>query len=214
MMKKFMMMLLALCLMLTVAACGAQGTASSLTTVTTQTGADAAVERVMLDENVTYFADIEIADYGTITVQLDQTAAPITAANFVFLAKNGFYDGLTFHRIINGYMMQGGAPKSVGDMADSIKGEFAANGYMNPLSHEYGVTSMARAQSYDSANSQFFIMHRDEPRLDGKYAAFGRVTEGLEIVDAVCTASKPVDNDGSIAAENQPVIVSITIREE
>ena len=215
-MKKIMMTLLALCMMLTMVACGVQGTASSQTTVTTQTGSDASAEMELLDENVTYFADIEIADYGTITVQLDQSAAPITAANFVSLAKSGFYDGLTFHRIISGFMMQGGDPKGNGTGGSDvkIKGEFAANGHKNPISHERGVISMARSKAYDSASSQFFIMHVDYTGLDGQYAAFGRVTEGLNVVDAVCAAAKPTDNNGSIAKENQPVIVSVTIREE
>ena len=214
-MKKIMTMILALCLMLTVAACGVQGTASSQTTVTTQTGSDAA-QPELLDEAVTYYADIEIADYGTITVQLDQSAAPITAANFVSLAKSGFYDGLTFHRIISGFMMQGGDPKGNGTGGSDvkIKGEFAANGHDNPISHERGVISMARSKAYDSASSQFFIMHADYTGLDGQYAAFGRVTEGLDVVDAVCAAAKPTDNNGSIAKENQPVITKITIREE
>ena len=214
-MKKIMTMILALCLMLTVAACGVQGTASSQTTVTTQTGSDAA-QPELLDEAVTYYADIEIADYGTITVQLDQSAAPITAANFVSLAKSGFYDGLTFHRIISGFMMQGGDPKGNGTGGSDvkIKGEFAANGHDNPISHERGVISMARSKAYDSASSQFFIMHADYTGLDGQYAAFGRVTEGLDVVDAVCAAAKPTDNNGSIAKENQPVITSVTIREE
>ena len=216
-MKKIMLMILALCLMLTMVACGTQGTASSQTTVTTQTGSDGVASGVeLLDENVTYYADIEIADYGTITVQLDQSAAPITAANFVSLAKSGFYDGLTFHRIMSGFMMQGGDPKGNGTGGSDvkIKGEFAANGHKNPISHERGVISMARSRAYDSASSQFFIMHADYTGLDGQYAAFGRVTEGLEVVDAVCAAAKPTDNNGSIAKENQPVIVSVTIREE
>ena len=212
-MKKIMMTLLALCMMLTMVACGVQGTASSQTTVTTQTGSDASAEMELLDENVTYFADIEIADYGTITVQLDQSAAPITAANFVSLAKSGFYDGLTFHRIISGFMMQGGDPKGNGTGGSDvkIKGEFAANGHKNPISHERGVISMARSKAYDSASSQFFIMHVDYTGLDGQYAAFGRVTEGLNVVDAVCAAAKPTDNNGSIAKDQQPVIKSISI---
>ena len=216
-MKRMIMMLLVLCLMLTMVACGVQGTASSQTTVTTQTGSDAVVSAVeLLDETVIYYADIEIADYGTITVQLDQSAAPITAANFVSLAKSGFYDGLTFHRIISGFMMQGGDPKGNGTGGSDvkIKGEFAANGHKNPISHERGVISMARSKAYDSASSQFFIMHADYTGLDGQYAAFGRVTEGLGVVDAVFEAAKPIDNNGSIAKENQPVIVSVTIREE
>lgn len=171
-------------------------------------------EAPSLDAGKTYFADIAIEDYGTITVQLDQKSAPITAANFVNLAQNGFYDGLTFHRIIEGFMMQGGAPKSQNDAASTIVGEFSDNGYNNPLKHERGVISMARTNDMNSASSQFFIMHETKTHLDGKYAAFGKVISGIEIVDAVCEAAKPTDNNGSIAKADQPVIRSITIRIE
>ena len=165
-----------------------------------------------LDTNKTYYADIVIKDYGNITVQLDQHSAPITAANFVMLAKNGFYDGLTFHRIIEGFMMQGGAPKGI--EAEPIVGEFTANGYDNPLKHERGVISMARSNDMNSASSQFFIMHQTTSSLDGKYAAFGKVISGIDVVDAVCTAAKPIDGNGSIATADQPVITSISIRIE
>ena len=216
-MKKTLTLLLAVCLLLTVTACGTQGTATSQTDVTTLTGEDAYTSQFeLLDENLTYYVDMEIADYGTVTVQLDQSAAPITAANFVALAESGFYDGLTFHRIISGFMVQGGDPKGNGTGGSDmkIKGEFAANGWDNPIKHERGVISMARSKAYDSASSQFFIMHADAPHLDGGYAAFGYVTEGMEVVDAVCEAAKPVDNNGSIAKENQPVITSVTVRAE
>ena len=216
-MKKTLTLLLAVCLLLTVTACGTQGTATSQTDVTTLTGEDAYTSQFeLLDENLTYYVDMEIADYGTVTVQLDQSAAPITAANFVALAESGFYDGLTFHRIISGFMVQGGDPKGngTGGSDTKIKGEFAANGWDNPIKHARGVISMARSKAYDSASSQFFIMHADAPHLDGGYAAFGYVTEGMEVVDAVCEAAKPVDNNGSIAKENQPVITSVTVRAE
>lgn len=170
----------------------------------------------LLDENLTYYADIEIADYGTITVCLDQKSAPITVANFVGLAESGFYDGLTFHRIMEGFMMQGGDPEGngTGGSENTIVGEFAVNGYDNNLSHTRGAISMARAMDYDSASSQFFIVHADSTFLDGQYAVFGYVTEGLEVVDAVCESAKPVDDNGTIEAEAQPVITSITIRTE
>ena len=205
-------------LLLSFAGCGAQGTATSQTDVITN-GQIPAVDDYgfdLLDEAVTYYADIEVADYGTVTVVLDQSAAPVTAANFVNLAKSGFYDGLTFHRIMAGFMMQGGDPKGNGTGGSDIriKGEFAANGHNNPISHERGVISMARSRDFNSASSQFFIMHADGEFLDGQYAAFGYVTEGMEVVDAVCEAAKPTDNNGSIASENQPVITKITIREE
>jgi len=160
-------------------------------------------------------AEIVIEDYGTITVELDGTAAPQTVANFVKLAKDGFYDGLTFHRIMAGFMMQGGDPdgNGTGGSDEKIVGEFAANGIQNPLSHTRGAISMARAQDPNSASSQFFIVHEDSTFLDGQYAAFGYVTEGMDVVDAVCTAAQPVDNNGTILAEEQPVIESITILE-
>lgn len=159
-------------------------------------------------ENCT--AVITIRDYGKITVALDADAAPITVANFVKLAESGFYDGLTFHRIIEGFMMQGGESKT--QTADTIKGEFSANGVKNSLSHTRGVISMARNSiSMDSASSQFFIVQEDSTFLDGQYAAFGYVTDGMDVVDAVCTDAKPTDNNGSIAASAQPVIKSIVI---
>ena len=169
------------------------------------------------DETKTPAADcvatIEIKDYGTITVALDASAAPETVANFVSLAKSGFYDGLTFHRIIEGFMMQGGAPKEGSKAPETIKGEFSINGVDNKLSHTRGAISMARANPYDSASSQFFIVHKDSTFLDGKYAAFGYVTSGIEVVDAVCEAAKPTDDNGSIPEDQQPVIVSVKISE-
>ena len=171
-------------------------------------------ETPALDANKTYFADIVIQNYGSITVQLDQKSAPISAANFVKLAESGFYNGLTFHRIIEGFMMQGGAAKSQTEMPDPIVGEFLENGYNNTLKHERGVISMARTTEYNSASSQFFIVHETSPHLDGKYAAFGWVTEGMDVVDDICETAKPIDNNGSIATGAQPVITSITIRIE
>ena len=167
-----------------------------------------------LDENLTYYADIKIKDYGTITVKLDQKSAPISAANFVALAEDGFYDGLTFHRIMEGFMMQGGDPdgNGTGGSENNIVGEFTANGYDNKLSHTRGAISMARSTPYNSASSQFFIVHEDSTHLDGQYAAFGYVTDGIEIVDKVCEDSKPIDNNGTIKADEQPIITSITIR--
>jgi len=207
-MKKYLMILLSLCLMMTTAACGTAVTGM-------ETGTTVHTTVVELDKTADYYADIEIADYGTVTVQLDQSAAPATVANFVSLAESGFYDGLTFHRIISGFMMQGGDPKGngTGGSDSKIVGEFSANGYDNPISHERGVISMARSRDYNSASSQFFIMHEDAAYLDGQYAAFGHVTEGMDVVDAVCAAAQPTDNNGSIAKDAQPVITSITIRE-
>lgn len=157
----------------------------------------------------TYYADIEIQDYGTITLELDREAAPITVDNFVELAKSGYYEGATFHRIMEGFMMQGG----IGDgSAKEIKGEFAQNGWDNPISHTRGTISMARTNDPNSASSQFFIVHKDSIFLDGRYAAFGVVTKGIEVVDAVCEASSPTDDNGTIPASEQPIITSVTIR--
>lgn len=171
-----------------------------------------------LDEKLTYYADIDIKDYGKITVKLDQKAAPITAANFVKLANDGFYDGLTFHRIIEGFMMQGGDPEGngTGGSENNIVGEFKENGIENKLSHTRGAISMARSSAPNSASSQFFIVHDDSavPSLDGKYAAFGYVTEGIEVVDKVCEQAKPTDGNGTIKADEQPIITSIKIRTE
>ena len=132
-------------------------------------------------------ATIEMENGGAITVELYPDIAPNTAANFIELANSGFYDGVIFHRVIAGFMIQGGDPTGTGMGGPSyrIKGEFAANGFENDLAHERGVISMARAQDPDSAGSQFFIMHADAPYLDGQYAAFGRVTDGMDVVDAI-----------------------------
>ncbi|MBD0859094.1 peptidylprolyl isomerase [Bulleidia sp. HCP3S3_F2] len=130
---------------------------------------------------------IEMDNGSMIKIELDPTAAPITVANFEKLVKEGFYDGLTFHRIIPGFMIQGGDPagNGTGGSKENIKGEFASNGINNPLKHTRGVISMARAMDPDSASSQFFIMHADAPHLDGNYAAFGKVVEGMDVVDQI-----------------------------
>ena len=165
---------------------------------------------------VSYTAQIEIEDYGTITVALDASAAPITVENFVSLAQSGFYDGLTFHRIMEDFMMQGGDPNGdgTGGSDENIVGEFTDNGYDNNLSHTRGAISMARSNDYDSASSQFFIVHEDSTFLDGQYAVFGYVTDGMDIVDAICESAEPTDNNGSIDPDAQPVIKSITVQEQ
>lgn len=161
----------------------------------------------------THHAEIKIQDMGTITVELDGDAAPITVQNFMDLAESGFYDGLTFHRIINGFMMQGGDPNGdgTGGSDQTIKGEFSENGVQNDLSHTRGTISMARAQDMDSASSQFFIVHQDSTYLDGQYACFGHVTDGMDIVDSICENTPVEDGNGTVLPENQPVIESITI---
>lgn len=161
----------------------------------------------------THHAEIQVKDYGTITVELDADTAPITVINFVNLAKDGFYDNLTFHRIMDGFMIQGGDPNGdgTGGADQTIKGEFSSNGVENEISHTRGTISMARAQDPDSASSQFFIVQEDSDYLDGNYAAFGHVTSGMEIVDQICKDVPVEDDNGTVKAENQPVIEKITI---
>ncbi|MGN1368878.1 MAG: peptidylprolyl isomerase [Aristaeellaceae bacterium] len=168
-----------------------------------------------ISEKITHQAVIEVKDYGTITAVLYGEAAPITVANFVKLANEGFYDGLTFHRIISGFMIQGGDPlgNGTGGSGENIKGEFSLNGVDNPIKHRRGVLSMARSNAYDSASSQFFIMHQAASHLDGSYAAFGCVTEGMDVVDVICATTPVTDGNGSVAKANQPVITSIRVTE-
>lgn len=160
-----------------------------------------------------HHAEIEINDYGTISLELDADTAPVSVTNFVTLAKDGFYDGLTFHRIISGFMIQGGDPlgNGTGGSDTEIKGEFSSNGVENNIAHERGVISMARSQNPDSASSQFFIMHQDSPHLDGDYAAFGHVTSGIEIVDQICENTPVQDDNGTVDAGDQPVIKTIRV---
>ena len=158
--------------------------------------------------------EIEVQDYGTIAVELDGDAAPITVENFLKLAREGFYDGLTFHRIIDGFMIQGGDPEGtgMGGSDETIKGEFSANGVENNLSHTRGAISMARnSVSMDSASSQFFIVQSDSTVLDGPYACFGYVTSGMEIVDQICKDAQPTDGTGTIPAAEQPVITAVRV---
>lgn len=156
---------------------------------------------------------IDVKDYGTISLELDADTAPISVTNFINLAKDGFYDGLTFHRIISGFMIQGGDPKGngTGGSDQTIKGEFSENGVENDISHVRGTISMARANDPDSASSQFFIVHEDSTFLDGQYAAFGHVTDGMDVVDAICENTPVQDNNGTVKADDQPVITSVTI---
>ncbi len=161
-----------------------------------------------------YTIEIEIENYGIITAALDAKTAPITVKNFIDLINDGFYNGVSFHRIINGFMMQGGDPNGNGindEETPTIKGEFAYNGVENNISHTKGTLSMARSGSYNSAASQFFIMHEDDTRLDGQYAAFGRVTKGMDIVDKICKNTPVTDNNGSVLPQNRPIIKEIRI---
>ena len=160
--------------------------------------------------------EIDVKDYGKIDLELDADTAPITVTNFVKLVKEGFYDGLTFHRIMKGFMIQGGDPKGdgTGGSPETIKGEFSSNGVENNISHVRGVISMARSQDMNSASSQFFIVHEDSTFLDGQYAAFGRVLDGMKVVDKIANKAKPIDDNGTIEKEDQPVITSIKVIEE
>ena len=158
-----------------------------------------------------HHVEVEVADYGTIALELDADTAPISVTNFVNLANEGFYDGLTFHRIISGFMVQGGDPlgNGTGGSDTTIKGEFSSNGIENDISHVRGVISMARSMDPDSASSQFFIVHEDSTFLDGDYAAFGYVTSGIEIVDDICENTTGQDANGVVPMENRPVIEKI-----
>ncbi len=166
--------------------------------------------------NGKYNVLMNIKNYGEIKLELDADIAPITVTNFIKLVNEKFYDGLTFHRVIDGFMIQGGDPDGdgTGGSKETIKGEFSSNGVTNNLSHERGVISMARSNDMDSASSQFFIMHEDNINLDGKYAAFGKVTSGIEVVDKVVDAvSEYGDDNGMLPTENQPVIEYIKVIE-
>ena len=157
---------------------------------------------------------INVKDYGTIEADLYDELAPITVENIKKLIGEKFYDGLTFHRIIKGFMIQGGDPKGdgTGGAPDTIKGEFAQNGVENNLSHTRGVLSMARSSAPDSASSQFFIVHQDSPHLNGDYAAFGMVTKGMDVVDKIAESVPVTDGNGTVAKSNQPVIESIRLK--
>lgn len=160
--------------------------------------------------------EIDVKNYGIISLELDADTAPITVTNFVNLVEEGFYDGLTFHRIIDGFMIQGGDPlhDGTGGSPKLIKGEFKENGVENNISHKRGVISMARrSDNLNSASSQFFIVHEDSTFLDGSYAAFGYVTSGMDIVDKIAKDTIVEDDNGTVLFENQPIIKSIKVVE-
>lgn len=175
------------------------------------TSQDGETDTVLLSGK--HHVNIIIKDKGTIKVELDADAAPITVTNFVNLAKDGFYDDVVFHRIIEDFMMQGGDPTGSGNggSGTTIKGEFAINGVENNLSHTRGAISMARSTKNDSASSQFFIVHEDSTHLDGQYACFGYVTEGMEIVDDICENTEGGDANGIIPKANRPVMETIEV---
>jgi len=159
-------------------------------------------------------AEISMADGTVIYAELYPEIAPITVENFINLANDGFYDGITVHRVVPGFVIQAGDPEGtgMGGSGKNIKGEFSANGVENNLSHKRGVISMARgAYSMDSASSQFFIVHKDSTYLDGDYAAFGRVTQGMDVVDKIATETEVYGGNGEVMSYHQPVITSIKI---
>ena len=211
-MKKRTFLLFVLLAMLVLTACGGKSNAQTDTSApddsSQQTTADDTAEPIGQ-----HHAQITVKDYGTIDIELDGDVAPISVQNFIDLANDGFYDGLTFHRIITGFMMQGGDPTGtgMGGSEDNIKGEFSANGVKNDLSHTRGAVSMARSSDYDSASSQFFIVQQDSTYLDGQYACFGYVTNGMDVVDAICDDTPVTDDNGTVEAANQPVIESVKI---
>ena len=162
-----------------------------------------------------HIVEIDVKDYGKIKVELDADTAPITVTNFINLVNEEFYDGITFHRIIDGFMIQGGDPTGTGygGSEKTIKGEFSSNGIENNISHVRGVISMARSEDNDSASSQFFIVHEDSTYLDGNYAGFGKVIDGMEVVDQIAANTPVEDSNGTVLKENQPVINSIRVIE-
>ena len=202
-MKRTLIILLAVLLALTTAGCGSSGKSENISSPAAESVPAGGI----------HHAEITVKDYGTITVELNGDVAPITVDTFMNLAKSGFYNGLTFHRIIDGFMIQGGDPTGTGSggSKDRIKGEFSSNGVNNPISHVKGVISMARSQDPNSASSQFFITVADATYLDGSYAAFGTVTGGMEVAEKIASDAKPTDNNGTIPAKQQPVIESIVI---
>ena len=223
-MKKITVWLLTLAFAATMlAGCGSKTDTTDTTETTEATSAadetsDGAADTADTSQNEElltglHHVTIDVQDYGTISLELDADTAPISVTNFINLANEGFYDGLTFHRIISGFMIQGGDPNGngTGGSEKTIKGEFSANGVENDISHVRGVSSMARANDPDSGSSQFFIVHEDSTFLDGQYAAFGHVTDGMDVVDAICEAVPVKDNSGTVAAADQPVITAVTV---
>lgn len=195
---------------------GTLTSADSETTAQPQARPEVSADFEMLSGK--HYIEIDVKDYGIVKVELDADIAPVTVSNFVDLVKCGFYDGLTFHRIIEGFMVQGGDPEGTGYGGSDreIKGEFAGNGVENSISHVRGVISMARSSLPNSASSQFFIVHEDSLFLDEQYAGFGMVTEGIEVIDAICedVAGWNADGNGIVPKKNQPVINSIKVVEE
>ena len=213
-MKKFLSLLLSAMLIVAgLTSCGTDSTSGAEASSNTAGSKENSTEETKNMLTGKHHVEITVKDKGVIAVELDADTAPITVTNFVELANSGFYNGLTFHRIIEGFMIQGGDPKGngTGGSDKNIKGEFSANGIKNDISHERGVISMARSSAYDSASSQFFIMHKTSTHLDGQYAAFGHVTSGMDIVDDLAENTPVSDSNGIVLKANQPVIESIKV---
>lgn len=174
--KHLLLSIILLCILFSMTACGQKASSNSSSDDT---------QNLLSGK---HHVAIEISSYGTIEAELDADTAPVTVTNFINLANSGFYNGLTFHRVIDGFMIQGGDPNGdgTGGSSEKIKGEFKSNGVPNNISHVRGTISMARSSANNSASSQFFIMQKDTPSLDGQYAAFGTVTSGMDIVDKIC----------------------------
>lgn len=200
--KKHLLSIILLCLLFSLTACGRQNSDNS----------SASDGNTQLSGK--HHVAIEVNNYGTIEVELDADTAPITVTNFISLANSGFYNGLTFHRVIDGFMIQGGDPKGdgTGGSSEKIKGEFKSNGVQNNISHIRGTISMARSSANNSASSQFFIMQKDTTSLDGQYAAFGTVTSGMDIVDKICKDCTDTNQNGVITDKSkQPVISTVMV---
>lgn len=207
-MKKFLAVLICAFMVCTlITACGDKTEKTPENTAAPEASAD-----ITQKEENKIMVEITMKDGGKMQLELYPDVAPVTVENFVKLVNDGFYDGLTFHRIIKGFMIQGGDPEGtgMGGSKDTIKGEFKQNGVQNDLKHTRGVISMARSQNPNSASSQFFIMHDDAPYLDGQYAAFGKMVSGFEELDKL--AETPVqDGNGTVAKGDQPQIETIKI---
>lgn len=214
-MNKMIKTLLAVLMATSLAGCGSSTsfTSSDSETETENTAAETSGEDDLIHDTV--YVEMDIEDYGKVVLELDGSQAPITVTNFVNLVNSQFYDGLTFHRIMDGFMVQGGDPTGTGfgGSSQTIKGEFAQNGVENNISHKTGVISMARSSNMDSASSQFFICVADDEFLDGSYAAFGHVSEGLDVMMQIAKDAEPIDDNGTIPAENQPKINNMKVIE-
>ena len=200
--KHLLLSIILLCILFSLTACGQKASSNSSSDDT---------QNLLSGK---HHVAIEVNSYGTIEAELDADTAPFTVTNFINLANSGFYNGLTFHRVIDGFMIQGGDPNGdgTGGSSEKIKGEFKSNGVQNNISHVRGTISMARSSANNSASSQFFIMQKDTTSLDGKYAAFGTVTSGIDIVDKICKDCTDTNQNGEITDKSkQPVISTVRV---